>query len=432
MKKILIIVALLLPLTNLLAQQKWTLEQCIDTAWHNNLKIRQQANTAQNRAIAYQQARLNLLPNLNGSVGQNFVFGRSLTAANTYESTNSKQTSVGLSSNITLFDGLKMKYNIDARKADLLASKADLEKIRQDIALSVASAFMQMLLNKELLQISNDQLALTKNKIEQRKALITNGKMAEGEMFELEAQAAKEELTRTQNENALKLSQLDLAQIMEIDNFEQIDISAPENLLDKKTEIVSAQTLYESSLSHRPEIKGAEYRLLSGQKDMLATKAELYPSLTFGASAGSGYYNLSNAMNEPFGKQLKNNLTTSLGFTLSIPLFNKFDVQNRVKIASNNVENSKLEISSARLELKKTIQQAYYNALAAKSRWDAAQKSETASEEAYRFANQKYEAGRASVYELYQAKSNLTQVLSEKAQAKYEYAFRIKILELYK
>jgi outer membrane protein len=430
-KKIILIGLIFLPLTSF-AQKAWTLEQCVDTAWNNNLKIRQQKNTAQNREINYRQARLNLLPNLNGSIGQNFVFGRSLTAANTYASSNSKQTSLNLSSNVTLFDGLRMKYNIDARKADWMASKADLEKIRKDIALSVATAYMQVLLNKELLQIANDQLALTKTKIEQRQALVSNGKMAEGEMYELQAQAAKEELSRTQNENALKLSLLDLAQIMEIDNFEQLDVVVPENLIDKNAMILSAQTIYESAITHRPEIKSAEYRLLSGSKDVLATKAELYPSLSFGANSGTGYYNMSGARNDAFGKQLRNNLTTSVGLTLSIPLFNKFDIQNRVKIAQNSVENSKLDIQNTKLEMKKSIQQAYYNALAAQTRWEAAQKSEIASQEAYRFANQKYEAGRASVYELYQAKSNLTQVLSEKTQSKYEYAFRVKILELLK
>ena len=140
-KKIILIGLIFLPLTSF-AQKAWTLEQCVDTAWNNNLKIRQQQNTAQNREINYRQARLNLLPNLNGSIGQSLVFGRSLTAANTYASSNSKQTSLNLSSNVTLFDGLKMKYNIDARKADWMASKADLEKIRKDIALSVATAYM--------------------------------------------------------------------------------------------------------------------------------------------------------------------------------------------------------------------------------------------------------------------------------------------------
>ena len=125
-------------------------------------------------------------------------------------------------------------------------------------------------------------------------------------------------------------------------------------------------------------------------------------------------------------------MSTVLSLNLRVPIFNKFDVRNRVHTAQINVDSSKLSIVNAKLELKKSIQQAYYNALGARSRWDAAVKSETASREAYRFTNQKFEAGRATLYELYQAKSNLTQVLSEQAQAKYEYFFRTKILELLK
>jgi outer membrane protein len=126
---------------------------------------------------------------------------------------------------------------------------------------------------------------------------------------------------------------------------------------------------------------------------------------------------------------MSNNLSTSVGLNLSIPIFNKFEVKNGVRSAEIKAQSSRLDVENTKLELRKSIQQAYQNALAAKARWDAAVKSEVASREAYRFSNQKYENGRATVYELYQAKSNLTQVLSEQTQAKYEYVFRIKILE---
>ncbi len=138
---------------------------------------------------------------------------------------------------------------------------------------------------------------------------------------------------------------------------------------------------------------------------------------------------MSGVPNDAFSKQMSNNLSTSVGLNLSIPIFNKFEVKNGVRTAVIRAQSSKLDVENTKLELRKTIQQAYQNALAAKARWDAAVKSEVASREAYRFSNQKYENGRATVYELYQAKSNLTQVLSEQTQAKYEYVFRIKILE---
>ncbi len=431
MKKYIVIALFFVPLFAA-AQQPLTIQQCVDTALANNRNVKQQALTKQTKAIAYEQARQNLLPNLNASANQNWNFGRSLGVNNVYQSTNSAQTTFGISSSLTLFDGLKMKYNIDARKADMYASDADLEKIKKDITLNVSSVFLQILLNKELLQIANEQLGLTKTKIEQRKSLVESGKMAEGEMYELVAQQSKEELTRTQAENTLKLSLLDLAQILELDHFENLDIVIPDNLLESELQLLSAESVYESALIHRPEIKGAEYRLKSSQSNVLVSKAEYYPFLSLGAQMGTGYYNLSNVTNNTFGKQLSDNMSNTIGLSLQIPIFNKFAVRNNVRTAQIGVESNKLNIDNAKLELKKTVQQAYYNALAAKSRWDAAQKSEIASREAFRFANQKFEAGKANSYELYQAKNNLTQVLSEQAQSKYEYVFRLKLLELMK
>ena len=414
------------------AQKPWTLQQCVDTALANNRNVKQQALTKKTREISYQQARLNLLPNLNAQAGQSWNFGRSLNANNTYQSANSAQTSFGIGSNLVLFDGLKMKHNIDIRKADMYASEQDLEKIKQDITTSVAAGFLQILLNKELLQIATNQQELTKTKIEQRKGLVSAGKMAEGEMYDLLAQESKEELSKLQAQNTLNLSFLDLAQFLELDHFENLDIVAPENLSESDLHLLSADEVFISAITHRPEIKGAEYRLKSSESTVLATKSDFYPSLNLGAQVGTGYYNLNSLPNASFGSQLSNTMSTSISLNLQIPIFNKFDVRNRVHSAQIGVESNKLSVVNAKLELKKSIQQAYYNAIGAKSRWDAALKSETASREAYRFTNQKFEAGRATLYELYQAKSNLTQVLSEQAQAKYEYFFRIKLLELLK
>jgi len=415
------------------AQQQLTLEQCIAIALENNRNVKQQVLNKQNREIAYNQARADLLPNLNASAGQNFVFGRSIGLDNTYQNTNSSQTSFSLGSDITLFDGLRMKHNIDARRADVNASQADLDKIRDDIVISVSTAFLQVLLNKELLQISEDQIELTNANIAQRSELIKNGKMAEGEIYELEAQKAKEELNRVQAESNLKLALLDLAQIMEMENVSDLDITAPpaEKLIGESV-LLSSDVVYQNALINRPEISGANFRLESAQKEVLMSKAQLYPTLSFGANVGTGYYHMSNRTNDSFSSQMRNNMSNSVGFSLRIPIFNRFQVRNSIRTAQIAVENSRLEMDKTKLDLRKRIEQAYYNALGANSRWEAAKKSEIAGREAYRFAEQKFENGRANSYELFQAKNNLTQVLGEMAQAKYEYAFRLKILELLK
>ena len=415
------------------AQQKLTLEQCIEIALENNRNVKQQELSKQSREVAYSQARADLLPNLNASAGQNFVFGRSIGLDNTYQNTNSSQTSFSLGSDITLFDGLRMKHNIDARRADVNASQADLDKIREDIVMSVSTAFLQVLLDKELLQISEDQIELTNANIAQRSELIKNGKMAEGEIYELEAQKAKEELNRVQAQNNLKLALLDLAQIMEMENVSDLDVTAPpaEKLISESI-LLSSDVVYQNALINRPEISGANFRLESAQKEVLMSKAQLYPTLSFGANVGTGYYHMSNRTNDSFSSQMRNNMSNSLGFSLRIPIFNRFQVRNSIRNAQIAVENNRLEMDKTKLDLRKRIEQAYYNALGANSRWEAAKKSEIASREAYRFTEQKFENGRANSYELFQAKNNLTQVLGEMAQAKYEYAFRLKILELLK
>ena len=415
------------------AQQQYTLLECIDIALENNRNIKQQELNRQQREIAYSQARADLLPSLNASAGQNFVFGRSIGLDNTYQNTNSSQTSLGIGADITLFDGLRMKHNIDARKADMHASEADLDKMRDDIIMSVSTAFLQALLNRELLQIAVSQFETTQADIARRTELVKSGRMAKGELYEQEAQLAREELNKVQAASNLKLALLDLAQIMELERFDDFDVTAPpaETLISEST-LLASEAVYESALQNRPIIRSMQYRIESSEKEKLIARSQLYPSLSFGANMGTGYYKMNGRDNDPFGTQLRNNMSNSLGFSLRIPIFNKFQVRNNIHSAELAIANTRLEMDKTKLELRKQIEQAYYNAVGAKSRWDAAQKSVAASNEAYRFAEEKHDSGRANTYELTLAKNNQTQALGEEAQAKYEYAFRLKILELLK
>lgn len=409
-----------------------TLQQCIDSALTNNRNIRQQELNRTSREIAYDQARANLLPNLNASAGQSFMFGRSLIADNTYRNVNSSQTSFGIGSGITLFDGLRMKYNIDARRAEMLAANADLEKIQEDIRLNVTVAYLQVLLYKENKQTALSQLELTSQKISQRTALVTAGKLPEGELFELKAQKAREELSVTRAETQLKLALLDLAQIIELSDFERLDVELPLDMVNADAKLISATEVYNSAILSRPELKAAGYRLKSTGINVDIARAAYLPTLTLGAQMSTGYYKLNGVPNNSFSQQTRDNLSTNLGLNLQIPIFNRFATRNQVINSKLAVENSRLEMENIKIQLRKTIEQAYQNALAAQSRLDAARKSELASREAYRYAEQKYEAGRASVYELYAAKANLTQVLSELSQSKYEYLLRIQVLDLLK
>lgn len=415
------------------AQKQYTLMECIEIALENNRNIKQQELNRQQREIAYSQARADLLPSINASAGQNFVFGRSIGIDNVYENSNSSQTNFGIGADITIFDGLRMKHNIDARKADMYASEADLEKMQDDIIMSVSTAFLQALLNKELLTIAENQLKTTDADLQRRKALVESQRMAAGELFEVEAQIAREELSRVQAQNNLKLALLDLAQIMELETFSNFDIVAPSaEALINETALLPSEAVYESALANRPQIRSMQYRLESSQKEVLMARAQYYPTLSFGANMGTGYYDTSGRPNDTFSRQIKNNMSNSLGFSLRIPIFNKFQIRNSVSNAKLAIANTQLELDKTKLELRKQIEQAYYNAVASATRWEAAKKSVEASNEAYRFTEEKHNSGRANAYELFLAKNNQTQALGEEVQAKYEYAFRLKILELLK
>ena len=430
-KATLLIILYCLSLSGMAQQRQLTLQECIAIALENNRNIQQQELTRKSREIAFNQARADLLPNLNANAGHSFIFGRSIGLDNVYQNVNSQQTRFGLGSDITLFDGMRLRRNIDARRADIYASQADLERIQEDIIISVSSAFLQVLLNKELLQIAENQLAMTAARIAQQTEMVESGRLAQNELIELQAQQAREVMNRVQAENSLKLALLDLAQIMEMDCLGDFGIVAPaiETLINEGV-LLSATAIFENALLNRPEIRGTQFRLQSREYELRMARAQYIPTLSLGTNVGTGYFNMGGRENASFSHQFRNNRSTSVGFNLRVPIFNRFQVRNNISHARLAVESSRIEMDRTRAELRQRIERAYLSALGAQSRWQAAQKSEMASREAFRLIEQRFESGRANSFELFLAQNNLTQVLAEQAQAKYEFAFRIKILEL--
>ena len=223
---------------------------------------------------------------------------------------------------------------------------------------------------------------------------------------------------------------LDLAQIIEYPNFETLDVIVPQNLLENELAMLNADAVLKNAVQNHPDVLVAQRKIESANTNIKMAQSLYYPTLGFGAQLGSGYYNLNSFPNDSFSKQINTNLSTTLGFNLNIPIFNKFETQSRVKTAKLNAAATSLQLETVKQQLQKTVQQAYQNALGAKANWDAAEQSVFASREALRFVERKYELGSASVYELYQAKNNMNVAESEIVQAKYEYVFRLKILEL--
>jgi len=430
---------LLLGAVTVTAQQKaWTLEECITHALQNNIRIKQQEIMTQYQQTALEQSKLNPLPTLNGSASHNYSFGRALDET-TYEFTENETVQSNnfyAGSNVTLFHGLVNYNTIQKNKYQLLASEQDLERFRDDISLSIALAYLQILLNQELVTATEAQVDLTRQQIERTGKLVEAGSLARGNLLDIEAQAAREELQLVNLQNQLTLSLLTLAQMLELPNADDFAVAVPVITLDDEAVKSGPSDIYSVAEKTRPEVLSAEYQLKSAELDLAIARGGRSPRLSLGASASTGYSDkrLKPVTFEayPFGEQLNDNLNYGLGFSLNIPIFNGWQVNTGIRNSKLGIENSQYALENTKKELYKSIQQAFTDANGALKKYNASQKAVTSIEEAFRYAEQKLDVGLVTVVEYNQSKTQLLSAQSEMAQAKYEFVFKTKVLDFYR
>ena len=387
------------------AQTPWTLKQCIDYAIEHNIDIKQKILEKENREIELNTAKMSRLPDLSAGMGESFGFGRSTGRDGTMKDNTSSQTYVSVETSIPVFTGFRIPNQVAAKKFDLAASLEELNKAQEDLALSITGYYLQTLFYKELLKISQQQVVLTRQQLEQTVLLVNAGKTAISEQYETEAQLAKDELSLTTL------------------------------YLDDQRAIINPLDIYAFSVEHRPGIKAAGYYVESSKRNLKIAQSAYYPTLNFGAGYSNNYfynYNLpSGEKNPSLSYQLRNNGSESLRLSLSIPIFNRFSTRNQVKQARLNIQSQQLSLEKAKQNLFKEIQQAYYNAVAAREKFKSAEKAVKASQMAFEFEDTKYQNGRSSALELSNARIRLEKSLAEEAQAKFDFVFRSKILDFY-
>ncbi|MCD7938504.1 MAG: TolC family protein [Tannerellaceae bacterium] len=420
------------------AQEKvWTLQECILYAIDNNIQLKQLELEQENRQIALNTSKSRWLPNLNASVGQDFGFGRSLTIDNTYVNQSSASSSFGISTGMPIFDGFDIKNSIAAGKLDLMASIESLKKAQEDLAMNVTSAYLQILYYKEIENIAELQVALTGEQTIRTESLVNSGKVPLSQLYDMRAQLANDEVTLSEARNNVKLALLDLVQLLELERdgagFDIITPDTEDAIGTYLGSILPPDQIFDQAVTFKPQIREQEYLLQSQEKNLLIAKAGYYPKLNLSASYYNSYYHSysSGANNISFKDQLSNNGREGIGLSLSIPMFNRFQVRNNVRSAKVGILSRQLEMDNTKKTLYKEIQQAYYNATASQEKLLASEKSVEANEEAFKYAEERYNAGKSTAYEFNEAKTKLAQSLSEQAQAKFNFIFRAKILDFY-
>jgi len=417
------------------AQEKWTLQKCIDYALKNNIQIKQQTLNTQYYNNQLNQAKSNLLPNLNANVQNSMSFGRSLGADNTYLNVNSNSTSGSLSANMTLWSGFTLKNAIKVADMDLKSTLEDLQKAKDDLMLNIAASYLEILFADELVTVAEDQVKMTQLQIDRTTKLVEAGSLAKGSLLEIEAQSAREELNVVNAKNRLQLAYLTLYQQLELPSTESFLVDKP--VLPEITanmSLLNTMDIFKNAVDIRPAVKSAEYKLESARNQVAIAKGNRMPSL----SMNGNYYNYYNnkymdyqGNKIAFGDQLKSNERYGLGVTLSIPIFNRYQVRNGISNSQIQLENTELALQNTKNLLRKDIEQAYTNALAAFKRYVANQTAVVSSLEAFRYTEEKFNVGMINSVEYNQSKNNLSTAKSDLLQAKYEYIFRTKILDFY-
>jgi outer membrane protein len=417
------------------AQDVWSLEKCITYAIENNIQIKQGVLSSKAQENLLKQSKFARLPNLNGQVSQNLNFGRSLTYSNTYQNINSSESDLAFSTNIPLFQGFQISNNIKMTDLNLKASLEDIEKAKSDITMNIASYYLQILFDKDLVKVSQDQLDVTNLQIKQIGEKVEAGSLARGSLLEIQAQAAVEELNLVNAQNNLKLDKLRLTQVLEMESHENFDVEVP--VLPEilaQTSLVTSTEVYKTALAIRPEIKSADFRLQSSKYQLKTAQGLLYPTLSLYANIYDNYNNkyndvLGNSIS--FSDQLRNNQRKGVGIQMNIPIFNR--LQNKTQIDNSSLQVSKTEwdLVIAKKLLRFDIETAQTNANAALNRFISNQKAVSSNKEAFRYSQEKFNVGMVNAVEYNTAKNQLSKAESDLLQTKYEFIFRTKILDFY-
>ena len=416
--------------------QRWSLKQCIDYAIEHNISIRQTANTAEQSKVEVNTAKWARLPSLSGNAGQGWNWGRTQTAVadeatgeyNTvYVNTKNNSTNFSLSAGIPIFTGLELPNQYALAKLNLKAALADLDKAKEDIAINIASAYLQVLFNQELHDVALGQAELSKEQYERISRLSQTGKASASEVAEAKSRVAQDEMNVVQTDNDYRLALLDLSQLIELESPEGFQVEAPTQLAPPSP-LTPPDEIYQIALAGKPSIQAAKYRLEGSKHSIRIAQSGYYPQLNLNGSIGTNFYS---TLDRTFNQQMRDNFSKYVGFSLSVPLFNRLATRNRVRTARLQRDNYALQLDDAKKTLYKEIQQAWYNAAAAVSKYHSSQAASEASEETFKLTQKKYENGQANAVEYNEAKQNLMKAQSDELQAKYEYLFRTKILDFY-
>lgn len=454
---------LLTTASSLCFSQSWDLQQCVDYGLKHNINIKQSElnnQISKNNSI---QAKATILPNVNAGAAHTYNIGKNIDRyTNTFANSQVLSQNFYVSSSLILFSGFAQYNNIKATEYNYLASSESVKQMQNDLSINIATAYINVIYCDEFLKIAKGQFDITKQQVDRTEKLAEAGTLAKSAVYDIKAQLANEEVNVTTADNNYQIAMLTLKQMMNLDTLNNFNIVKPDVDVQAAGLMgLSVQNIYETALKNQPSIKSAQYAFESSQKTLAAARGRMAPTISLNASIGTGYSGLAKDIvginytgyapagftsagdtvytpltelvtkEKPFADQFKDNVNKSIGVTVSMPLFNGLQTATSVKNAKINALNARYSQELAEQNLYKTIAQAYANARAALNKYVASKASVEASELSFNAAQLKFNAGAISSFDFNQAKNRLVNSQSNLLQAKYDYLFKLKVLDFY-
>ncbi|MBL7738616.1 MAG: TolC family protein [Chitinophagaceae bacterium] len=443
----------------------FNLKHCIETGISNSLDVNQSGLDMQRSRINWNQAKLNMLPDLNGTASTGVNQGRSIDPfTNGYINQQVNYSSYGISSGVVLFNGLSMQHTVKQNALAYEASKMDWQQAKDDLTINIILAYLQVLANEDLLVQARNQADLSKKQVERLEIMNKEGAILPSQLYDLKGQYAGDQVAIINAQNALALSKNSLCRLMNIpyDKNMKLERIDAESYAVKYED--SPDKIYQESLQKFSLIKAADLRRQSAAIGVKAVKGLLYPVLVLGGNANTNYSSAarndiflgtsdvttndyvmvngtpspvirkqSNFQSEKIGynQQLNNNLFTSVNLSLRIPLFNSWQVRNRIKLAQLTLKNNDMAAATAKTQLQQAVEQAYITMTSASERFKVLMEQAHAYSESFRTVDIRFNAGLGNSIDYLTAKNNLDRSNINLINAKYEYVLRTRVLDYY-
>ncbi len=415
------------------AQKKWSLEECVDYAMKNNLKVIQNQYNKQIQDKNLNIAKKSSLPTLGGSISNNANFGQNVTNTGIVNRTDNYNNSIGLGANILIYNNGRIEKQTRKANYDVEASMYDLETVKNDISLQIAQQYLSVLLNKEIIKINESAVNNAQKAFDKAKMTTDVGTTPLTVQYEAEAALAREKQNLSNAKIETERALFNLAQLLQLTDYKSFDVVDYQiNSLDGP--LVSDESILEKAYITQPQIKAAESRIRSSETQTQISKTAFWPSITGNAGIGTNYYtplNQSQYTAPGLFKQYKDNFSQQLGLSANIPIFNQGVTKLQVEQAKINEDIAKNSFAQQKQAVKENVQKAAFDVNANYEKYLAATEAEKSTGLALDFAQKSYDAGKTTIYDLNIARNNYANAQGSVAQAKYNYLFSQKLLNFY-